>query len=267
VTIAVHLVAHTRGSFRGVCGAKSARWLWARLKAAFPRAFALCLMPDHVHLVVPGGIDQALLRRVLAQHGRLFGCGWHRVEATPCTTVEILLRAIRYVLINPVRDGRVGDPWAWPYSTLRELGGVVDDDWTRADVRRLVRGPWARVLERITQLDDGTVPPVPRAPDFDQPPVASFASMAAAVASALRGEPEDVTRRTQARRVFIQLALAVGHPRPCELAAACGVTLQAVRDAARVPDPIGLRFALTCLQDDRLRIHDEPPAVRRAATA
>lgn len=222
-------------------------------------------MPDHVHLVVPGGIDFAVFRRVLIQHARVFGCAWDRGKSTPCTTTEILLRAIRYVLINPVRDGHVGDPWAWPWSTLRELGGVVDNDWTRAQVRGLQRGSWARLLDRVTQLDGGTVPARPRAGDLEHPPVASFAAMEAAVASALRAEPGDIAKRGRPRRVFVQLALAVGKPRRTDLAAACGVTLQAIRDAARVPDPAGLRCALQCLQDDRLRIHDWNFAFRKVS--
>jgi hypothetical protein len=260
VTVAAHWVAHTRVGFRDVCGVRSARWLWAHLRAAFPRAYALCLMPNHAHLVVPGGADFGLFRRVLAQHGRVFGCAWD-CESTACTTVEILLRAIRYVFINPVRDGRVADPWAWPWSTLRELGGAVDDDWTRAEVRAVTRGPWARVLARLTQPDAGPAPPRPRPGDLARSCVASFDAIAAAVASALRCEPEAIRTRSRARRLFVQLALAVGAPRRADLAAACGVQRHAIAEATRVPDRTGLRCALQCLQDDRLRIHDVPRGI------
>lgn len=212
-------------------------------------------MPDHLHLVVPGGLAQDLLRRILALHGRAFGCAWD-CEPTRCTTVEILLRTIRYVLLNPVRDGRVADPWAWPWSTLRELGGVVDDDWTRAEVRARVGGPWARVLERLTRLDDGTVPQRPRTGDPGRPTVASLDAIAAAVASALRTTPQDIRKRGRARRVFVQLALAVGAPRQADLAEACGVRRQAIAKALREPDREGLRCALQCLHDNRLRNYD-----------
>lgn len=253
--IAEHWVAHTRGNFRGVCGGKSARWLWQHLKAAFPGAYALCLMPDHVHLVVPGGADFASFQRVLAHHGRRFGCSWNRADATPCTTREILVRAIRYAIINPVRAGLVTDPWAWPWSTLRELGSAVVDDWTRAQVRRVVRGTWARLLERMSHLDDGTVPPVPGSGD-PCGMVISLDTIAAAVASTLRVELGEIQQRGRARRLFVQLAFAAGRPRHTDLAQACGVAPQAIREAARVTDEAGLRCALRCLQDDRLRIHD-----------
>lgn len=186
----MHWVAHTRGNFRNVCGAKSARWLWAHLKAAFPKAYALCLMPDHVHLVVPGGADFASFKRV---------------------------------------------------------------------------------LERLTQLDDGTVPPPPSAGDPDGTTVASLRMIAGAVASALRREPADITARGRSRRLFVQLALATARPRHAELAAACRVAPQAIRQAARVSDEAGLRCAARCLHDARLRIHDVPDttaceqALRRSA--
>ena len=215
-------------------------------------------MPDHVHLVAPGGVDVALFRRVLALHARVFGCAWD-CATTLCTTLEILLRAIRYVLINPVRAGLVTDPWAWPWSTLRELGGVVDGDWTRADVRALIGGPWARALERLTRPDGGKAPARPRPADLARPTAASFDALAAAVASALRAEPGDIRTRGRARRLFIQLAFAVGAPRIADLASACGVQRQAIGKALRDPDRTGLRCAVQCLQDDRLRIHDVPP--------
>lgn len=258
VTIAVHWVARTRGGFRGVCRGASARWLWRHLRAVFPRAYALCLMPDHVHLIVPGRADLASFRRVLAHHGRLFGCAWHRADATPCTTAEILLRAVRYVILNPVRAQLVSDPWAWPWSTLRELGGVVVDDWTRAAVRGLTRAPWARVLERLTQLDDGTAPARPRPASGDAPVVASLSAIAAAAASSLRTDPGDISTRGPTRRLFVQLALSVGYPRLGDLAQACGVRPRAIREAAREGDHEDLRRALRCLRDERLRIHDAP---------
>jgi hypothetical protein len=130
-----------------------------------------------------------------------------------------------------------------------------------------MRGSWARVLERVTRLDDGRVLPLPRAGNFAQPLVASFERIKAAVASALRSDPDAITARGRPRALFVQLALAVGQPRRSDLAAACGVTLQAIRRAARNPDRAGLRCALRCLQDDRLRVHDVSPPGRNVASA
>lgn len=221
-------------------------------------------MPDHVHMVAPGGFDLELFARILRQHGRRFGCRWDVGDPRPATTREIIVRAIRYVLLDPVRDGLAADPWAWPWSTLRDLGGAVDDDWTRAEVRKLIRGPWSRVIDRVTQLDDGQAPRQPH-PSPDPAAVASLQAIAEAAASALRSVPSDIRGRTRTRRLFVQLALAVGHPRRAELAALCGVTDQAIRNATRSPDRTGLACALRCLHDERLRRHDIPAARGAAA--
>lgn len=66
---AVHFVATPKRGFH-MLEPKYARWLWEHLRRAFPRALACCLMPDHLHLLLPAGADENRLRCILAQHGR-----------------------------------------------------------------------------------------------------------------------------------------------------------------------------------------------------
>ena len=70
--IAEHWVATTRGGER-LLDPRRARWLFERLRANFPHALSLVLMPDHLHLVVAGTGALVRLRRVLAMFTSSFG--------------------------------------------------------------------------------------------------------------------------------------------------------------------------------------------------
>lgn len=253
---ALHWVARPRPGFR-VVAPRSARWLWERLKEAFPSALACCLMPDHVHLLVPGHASEETWRRILGQHGRHFGTQW-TTHSQPATTAKVVWRVIRYVVNNPVRAGLVDDPWCWPWSTLRDLGGVIARPWTVASVREAARSVGvsrARVLPELSSLNGAPVP-VPKREDPETAPVVSLSAIAAAVASTLRCEPSDIRRRGPARTLFLHMAARYGAVPKQQLADACGLRIRAIRKTLQHPPPPSLRPALRCLQDPRLRIHD-----------
>ena len=50
-----------------------------------------------------------------------FGVRFDVLAPQPAASDPIAFRMLRYVLLNPVRDGLVVDPWCWPWSTLRDL--------------------------------------------------------------------------------------------------------------------------------------------------
>lgn len=252
---AVHLVAKPRPGFRQVVEPASARWLWTHLRAAFPHAFALCLMPDHLHLLVPGGADQDLLRRVLAHHGRVFGTTWS-IHAERSSTEAIVWRTIRYIFLNPVRAGYVDDPWWWPWSTLRDLGGLIADPWTIDAVRSIARVPRGQVLPSLTRLQDGRAPSIPAAAELEALPVTTLPSIACAAASALRLTPGDIRHRGAARDLFVHTALACNPNELERLADACDVSTRAIQRLRNKETVPGLRSALRCLQDPRLLAHD-----------
>ena len=258
----MHVIATPRPGFR-VVAPDSARWLWTHLQRAFPNALACCLMPDHVHLLLPAGADADKLQRILAQHGRIFGTRW-TTHHQPATTAKIAWRAVRYILWNPVRAKLVDDPWSWPWSTLRDLGGVIVHPWTIDPIRHAARRVGVARTQVLPQLTtfEGAQPPLPTPADFEHPPVTTLERMAAAVASSLRASPRDIARRGDARTLFVHLATTCGRVSKAALADACEVRGRSIYRLLDQPTPPALRSALRCLQDPRLRIHDvEPPQI------
>jgi putative transposase len=90
---------------------------------------AYCLMPNHVHLIVepthPAAMSKALaaahrqFAEVLHRRERWSGHLWQaRFHSCPLDALH-LLRAVRYVLLNPVRAGIVSEATAWRFSSAR----------------------------------------------------------------------------------------------------------------------------------------------------
>jgi hypothetical protein len=178
--------------------------------------------------------------------------------------VTILARSVRYIVLNAFRDGWVLDPWCWPWSTLRDLAGAVVDPWTPLDAIAIACRRNPGNLLRFVASDTGLPAQIPM--PLSGGCVADLASIAAATASALRGQPGDIRRRGPARNLFVQLAFDCGAPRPAELAAWCDSTVRTIWNARAVPDDEALRVARLCLSDPRLRIHDVDAGTRPCNT-
>jgi putative transposase len=103
--------------------------------------WAYCLMPNHVHLVLVPSSRESLSRAVGELHQKYTravnkregwtGCLWQGRYFSFPMDEEYLLRAVRYVLLNPVRAGLVEKAADWPYSSVRShlegrRDGVVD---------------------------------------------------------------------------------------------------------------------------------------------
>ena len=132
------------------------------------RVLGYCLMPNHVHVVaVPERFDslaKALghahnaYSRYLNAVGRRSGHLWqNRIYSAPLGR-DHLLRALRYVDLNPVRarlaERAVEFEWssAQAHVTGRDPAGLLDmEEW-----RRLCPlGDWGEVLEESAGLDEG----------------------------------------------------------------------------------------------------------------
>jgi len=136
-----HVVAHT----------VNGRWLfrswpeglevWERVWQAVPDAQAVCVMPDHVHVLAPSP-DRRRLGAALSGLAR-----WRNHQegvsgrlVRPLPPAEAVpegpkrRRSVRYVHLNPCRARLVADPLAWPLSTHRDAVGLT---WER-------RGPARR---------------------------------------------------------------------------------------------------------------------------
>lgn len=259
----MHIVAHTRGGYRDVAGWESAHWLWWRIRRVFPDAVSNKLMPEHTHTVAPcDELRLAAFRRVLQHHGRLFGTRWDVATPTPCHSRTILRRMVRYNYLNAVRRNLVTDPLLWPWCTLRDALGLVDDPWAGASTIRKVLGYTPAQLWKYTTDHDlcrGLRAPVLRAPNSDVPFASNLSAVAAACASAMRCAPGSRQRKGHPMRAtFVGLALDIGNPPLDALAAECNLSLRAVHHLRRRADPVIVGRAKRCLLDPRLHIWQTP---------
>lgn len=105
--------------------------LWRRLTSRV-HGSALCIMPDHVHVLAPAGAEVEI-RRAMSGYARWLN---HREGRTgplwrplsddgEIADRQKLLRSLRYVHLNPCRARLVDDPLAWPLSTHRDLVGLA----------------------------------------------------------------------------------------------------------------------------------------------
>lgn len=223
----LHLVARAAEGARPLRTRVACFDLWHRLGARFD-VVACVLMPDHVHLLVR--VDGRVARRAFAQvlssfrmraiasreHDRT-DFAWEplpqpqKVQRDP----RHLARTIRYIHLNPVRDGLCDDPLEWEWSTHR--------DWMGAVARPCVDlGRWGRALRRPSATraewlhdyvcSDGSVRrPRPLAdprPWLDSERIdASLAALTSAVPRVLRAKGTAATELDVAgRRLFVLAA-------------------------------------------------------------
>lgn len=103
-----------------------------RAKTPF-RLYAYCLMTNHLHLLMePVAATISLIMKILlsryaryfnARLGRTGHVFQDRFRAPICQKGPYFQELARYIHLNPVRAGIVGDPAAWPYSGHREYLG------------------------------------------------------------------------------------------------------------------------------------------------
>ncbi len=106
------------------------------LRRAFSELVAYCVMPDHVHLLLPHDEGLVRLRRVMSGFARsrlALRCGqgaalaWERAPAPEPVTDDKIDRVVRYVHLNPCRKRIASDPLAWPLSSHRDFVGLGPD--------------------------------------------------------------------------------------------------------------------------------------------
>jgi putative transposase len=108
-----------------------------QLRRARVEAWAYCLMPNHVHLILVPQDETGLGRAVGEAHRRYTGfvnarAGWtghlfqSRFASVPMDEAHLHLAA-RYVALNPVRAGLVAKAEDWPWSSVRAHLAGRDD--------------------------------------------------------------------------------------------------------------------------------------------
>lgn len=136
-----HHVVHRGHNRRAVFDTDADRMAYLTTLAEFRLAlgvkvYAWCLMTNHVHLVLDPGRDTAslalLMKRLGGRHTRRLnrlcektGTAWEgRYRSSPIDSEAYLLACTRYVELNPVRAGVVGDPAEYPWSSFRARMGL-----------------------------------------------------------------------------------------------------------------------------------------------
>ncbi|MES9857122.1 MAG: transposase [Sedimenticola sp.] len=105
---------------------------------------AYCLMDNHYHLVIetPDGNLSKVMRQLNGVYTQASNRRHHRVghlfqgryKAILVDGDSYLLELTRYVVLNPVRAGMVGDPGDWSWSSyMAMIGKTTPDKWLATD--------------------------------------------------------------------------------------------------------------------------------------
>lgn len=136
--IAIHLTARAHPGLTPLSSHSHCVDLWESLRADFPNAIACALMPNHVHLLIPAtrAPESAILKRRFAICLRAFARRSHKrslwqAVPNPQAIPDLLhlKRQIRYVHRNPCRARLTSDPVTWPWTTHRDVLGMVWPAW------------------------------------------------------------------------------------------------------------------------------------------
>lgn len=188
-----------------------ARELWTQIVRCCPQLIALCLMPNHLHLILPDEDEDHRLHDALSAYARWRNAA--RGEQGPVfaprpkpqllPSAKHLRRGIRYVHMNPTRADLVTDPLAWPWSTHRDRVGL-----TLLPAVEPYGAPnrFHRYISADPSVDvAGTELPARRPGDFD------LEQVIAAVSAACRVLPYELMHRGTPRTLAIQAAWLHGH--------------------------------------------------------
>lgn len=262
----LHLTARASYGLRPFVSPQVCGWAWVRLRALFPGALGAVLMPNHLHLIIPAGPDAKTtvpLAHCLAQLSSKLSLPprtWEVAATSVVPDSKHLARQVRYVALNPCRDGLCKDPLEWKWSTYRGTLGAVADPWVRFD--RLAgalgwesRGFRQRLHSYVSGdpsvHSEGTRFPVP-APsrEFALVPLERVAQAAIAATEA---EPGAIRRRHRARTLFVLLAWHQGWRDAALVARYAQVDRKTLYPKLKGRSDDLLAAGALCLGDDRLR--------------
>ncbi len=135
---------------------------WCRRCAV--EVWAYCLMPNHVHLIVVPSTEDGLRRGLGEAHRRYtrhvnFREGWRghlwqgRFASFPMDE-GYLMRAARYVELNPVRAKLCRAPWRWRWSSAAAHVAGRDDGLVRVGPLLERAGDWRQFLSEGLDADE-----------------------------------------------------------------------------------------------------------------
>ncbi len=267
-TTVVHMVASLRPHVPHLRDDAMYLWLWRHLRAAFPDAIAIVLMPNHLHLLAwLTRLSRRRLAAVLGGFARTFELGeiWRPVpEPEAVVSDEKLARNVRYTALNPCRTWQeheplVRDPLAWPWSTHRDVVGAIVNPWIAAprlaDVLGWPAANFAQRYHRYVSSDShvataGT--PFPLVAPASSIPQEPLERLLAAASAATRAPAKRVQKRSPTRAVFLGLARRQGWQCWERLAKICAMQPNWCREAALRCPASWLEAGALCLGDARL---------------
>lgn len=212
--------------------------LWRRITTSVPGPVALCLMPNHVHLVhsavVKRELGWALSGHTRWLHGRRGGAA-SLLDRSPDPVAIVgsrkLDRQVRYVHLNPCRARLVDDPLAWPFSTHLDAVGLA-----LFPVRRSAPDPHR--FHHYVSADPSADVAGTRLPSQPSHPVPVDKVLRATAFATRMPVRMVVGRRGPARTHFVRVAKALTDASAAEIAAAAGLSRSSVAHAPPQRCPI-----------------------------
>jgi REP element-mobilizing transposase RayT len=214
---------------------EEAKLLWDLLTTRF-EVIALVLMPDHVHVLcreedlpyVKAAI-QSYARARNARRGTSGRVWRHGENVTPVKSAKQLHVVVAYIHRNPVWDGLVDDPLAWPFSTHRDAVGLAIPA-----ARRSTKDP-ERLHETVSRI-----PGRPGEKIQGLPPCRSWTSgdsrlrlptIGDAVSALTRTTRSAIRQRGEPRRLLLRSAKCLNGASAREIARFAGVSKATVSRA------------------------------------
>ena len=262
VAMHTHLVARARRGTLLCNTAAEACELWRRIASTFPELVALCVMPDHVHLLLPGAPAAQRLARMLSGYARwrnwrdgTRGPVWepHPAPQPLADDGKHLRRTIRYIHLNPCRSRLVADPLSWPWSTHRDALGLC--------VRPVVNA--VRDGERFHRIvsSDPTVSVVGTTLPVRARESSSLLQVHGVVASLSRQPRESQLTRGPSRTLAVQVARMVTNEPAAQLGRFWRLSRGGLYTALRAPRQPAVSVVLRVLGDPRFEGLPSPQQV------
>jgi len=215
--------------------------LWRSLTSRLPELRALCLMPDHLHLLHAQDVT-ARLGAVLGgyaewrngQTGHRGSLWRHDEQPTEARGPKQARTVERYIHLNPCRARLTRCPLAWAWSTHRDRTGLVE-----SPVRTPAHDPrsyHARISDDATAQSHGT--PWPIAPDVLDASWSSLLTVQEAVSAVTRTTLDGLDRRGPSRTLLLRASLALTQAPPSLIADFTRVSARTIRrtPASWAPD-------------------------------
>ena len=200
--------------------------LWSLLLRAAAAPVALCVMPDHVHVLHRRDVSRSLQVAMRSyalwrnHHRGQTGAVWRPLSFTVPKGALKQWRDEKYVHKNPCRAGLSDAPLRWPLCTYRDAVGV-----SLKPVRSRVPDP-ARYHRETCRDDHVRFRALPAGAEA---PVVAVEQVGDAVSSLFRSPVQNLRRRGPGRSLFLRSARALTDASSAEIAAWARVTPRQVQ--------------------------------------